>query len=173
MSKRATDGDEQYLRGCCWAGRRAIWLTSRGWGDYAHTCYIIIVVEAVFVQVTRFLLNSIRAGSSFISGLSDGISWPLPETTLTARLTKKKDNYSSSERWMNTQPHKGWYIRESTGAGGRLLGPLANMNNPITTRFHHLWNQGARWVSDVPSSCKMLKGLCVRHSAINTHTWSY
>lgn len=90
---------------CCWAGRRAIWLTSRGWGDYAHTCYIIIVVEAVFVQVTRFLLNSIRAGSSFISGLSDGISWPLPEAALTARLTKKK-----------AAPQKGEWILSHTRA---------------------------------------------------------
>lgn len=115
MSKRNTDGDEQYLREHCWADRHGVWPLSLWWDDCPRTCYIIIIVEAVSVQVTGLLLNSIRADSSFIGRLSDGICWPLPETALITRLTKNNTTPQKGD----SQLHKGKRVRKSTAAGVR------------------------------------------------------
>lgn len=123
MSTGHTDGDEKYLH--YWADRHRMWPLARRWDDYPCTCYVIIIMEAVFVQVTGFLLSSVRAGSSFLSGLSDGISWPLPETALIARLTKNNTTLQKGER-STTRQLTCW---GSTGV--RMLGPLANLNNLI------------------------------------------
>lgn len=56
--------------------------------DKVLTCDIVVIVVAVFVQITGLSLHGIGADSSFISRLSDGLSRPLPGTTWIARLTK-------------------------------------------------------------------------------------